>query len=86
MFLELDEGTKFIDVLVDAAIDNQKDSGTSKIGMRTISEKYGIALSKVEDAIKRLNYNLKESCPQYIRKYKLLKVELVQTDESEWFE
>lgn len=54
MFLELDEGTKFIDVLVYAAIDNQKDSGTSKIGMRTISEKYGIALSKVEDAIKRL--------------------------------
>ena len=54
MFLELDEGTKFIDVLVYAAIDNQKDSGTSKIGMRTISEKYGIALIKVEDAIKRL--------------------------------
>ncbi len=53
-FLELDEGTKFVDVLVYAVIDNQKDSGTSKIGMRTISEKYNIALSKVEEAIKRL--------------------------------
>ena len=53
-FLELDEGTKFIDVLVYAAIDFQKDSGTSKIGMRTIADKYNIALSKVEDAIKRL--------------------------------
>ena len=53
-FLELNEGTKFIDVLVYAAIDYQKDSGTARIGMRTISEKYGIALSKVEDSVKRL--------------------------------
>lgn len=53
-FLELEEGTKFVDVLVYAAIDNQKDSGTSRIGMRTIADKYKIALSKVEEAIKRL--------------------------------
>lgn len=52
----MDKGTKFVDVLVYAAIDNQKDSSThkSRIGMRTISEKYSIALSKVEDAVKRL--------------------------------
>jgi DNA-binding MarR family transcriptional regulator len=55
-FLELKAGTKFIDVLVYAAIDFQKDSTTykSRIGMRTIADKYNIALSKVEDAIKRL--------------------------------
>jgi len=55
-FLELNKGTKFMDVLVYAAIDNQKDSTThtSKIGMRTIADKYNIPLSKVEDAIKRL--------------------------------
>lgn len=55
-FLELDKGTKFVDVLVYAAIDNQKDSTTNKsrIGMRTIADKYNIALSKVEDAVKRL--------------------------------
>ena len=55
-FLEMDKGTKFVDVLVYAAIDNQKDSitHTSKIGMRTIADKYNIPLSKVEDAIKRL--------------------------------
>ena len=52
----MDKGTKFVDVLVYAAIDNQKDNSTytSRIGMRTIAEKYNIALSKVEDAIKRL--------------------------------
>lgn len=55
-FLEMNKGTKFIDVLVYATIDNQKDSttNTSNIGMRTIAEKYNIPLSKVEDAIKRL--------------------------------
>lgn len=55
-FLEMDKGTKFIDVLVYAAIDYQKDSTThtSRIGQRTIAEKYNIPLSKVEDAIKRL--------------------------------
>ena len=55
-FLELKAGTKFIDVLVYAAIDFQKDSTTykSRIGMRTIADKYGIALSKVEAAISRL--------------------------------
>ena len=55
-FLELEKGTKFVDVLVYAALDNQKDNKTytSRIGMRTISEKYNIPLSKVEDAIKRL--------------------------------
>jgi DNA-binding MarR family transcriptional regulator len=55
-FLEMDKGTKFVDVLVYAAIDNQKDNSTytSRIGMRTIADKYNIALSKVEDAIKRL--------------------------------
>ena len=52
----MDKGTKFVDVLVYAAIDNQKDNSTytSRIGMRTIADKYNIALSKVEDAIKRL--------------------------------
>ena len=55
-FLEMDKGTKFVDVLVYAALDNQKDNETyrSRIGMRTIAEKYNIPLSKVEDAIKRL--------------------------------
>lgn len=55
-FLEIDKGTKFVDILVYAAIDNQKDSTTNKsrIGMRTIADKYNIALSKVEDAVKRL--------------------------------
>ena len=52
----MDKGTKFVDVLVYAAIDFQKDSSThtSRIGQRTIAEKYNIPLSKVEDAIKRL--------------------------------
>lgn len=52
----MNKGTKFVDVLVYSAIDNQKDSttNTSNIGMRTIAEKYNIPLSKVEDAIKRL--------------------------------
>jgi len=55
-FLEMDKGTKFLDVLVYAAIDFQKDSSnnTSRIGQRTIADKYNIPLSKVEDAIKRL--------------------------------
>ena len=55
-FLKMDKGTKFVDVLVYAAIDYQKDSSThtSKIGMRTIADKYNIPLSKVEDAVKRL--------------------------------
>lgn len=55
-FLKMDKGTKFVDVLVYAAIDYQKDSSThtSKIGMRTIADKYSIPLSKVEDAVKRL--------------------------------
>lgn len=64
-FLELYEGTKFIDVLVYAAIDFQKDSGTSKIGMRTISDKYNIALSKVEDSVKRLKDNGFLECEQH---------------------
>lgn len=45
-----------------------------------------MAHQSAKDAIKRLNYYVKETSPQYIRKYKLLKVELVQTDESDWFE
>ena len=58
-FLELKAGTKFIDVLVYATIDFQKDSTTykSRISMRTIAEKYSIALSKVEAAISRLKKN-----------------------------
>ena len=46
----MNKGTKFVDVLVYSAIDNQKDSttNTSNIGMRTIAEKYNIPLSKVE--------------------------------------
>ena len=58
-FLALKTGTKFIDVLVYAAIDFQKDSTThkSRIGLRTIADKYNIALSKVEDAVKRLKTN-----------------------------
>lgn len=53
-FLESKKGTKFIDILVYAAIDYQKEGNTSNIGMRTIAEKYNIPLSKVEEAIKRL--------------------------------
>ena len=58
-FLTLDKGTKFLDVLVYAIIDFYKDGTTykSRIGMRTIAIKYNIALSKVEDAIKRLKEN-----------------------------
>lgn len=55
-FLELKAGTKFLDVLVYAIIDNQKDSTTrkSRIAMRTMATKYNIPLSKVELAVKRL--------------------------------
>lgn len=55
-FLELKENTKFIDILVYAILDNQRDgaTNTSKIGMKTISDKYNISLQKVEDSIKRL--------------------------------
>jgi Mn-dependent DtxR family transcriptional regulator len=55
-FLEIDKGTKFVDILVYAAIDYQKDSAThkSRIGQRTIADKYNIALSKVEESVKRL--------------------------------
>ena len=58
-FLNLKEGTKFIDVLVYAAIALHTDSETDKarIGMRTIAEKYDIALSKIEAAIDRLKKN-----------------------------
>lgn len=58
-FQKQTEGTKFIDVLVYAIIALHKDSitGKSRIGMRTISEKYNIALSKVEAAINRLKTN-----------------------------
>ena len=58
-FLNLKEGTKFIDILVYAAIAWQYDEEEkrSRIGMRTISEKYNIALSKVEAAIDRLKNN-----------------------------
>lgn len=58
-FQKQTEGTKFIDVLVYAIIALHKDSvsGKSRIGMRTISEKYNIALSKVEAAIDRLKTN-----------------------------
>lgn len=58
-FLNLKEGTKFIDVLVYAAIALHTDSETNKarIGMRTIAEKYDIALSKIEAAIDRLKKN-----------------------------
>ena len=58
-FLNLKEGTKFIDVLVYAAIALHTDSETGKarIGMRTIAEKYDIALSKIEAAIDRLKKN-----------------------------
>lgn len=58
-FLNLKEGTKFIDVLVYAAIAWQYDEEEkrSRIGMRTIAEKYNIALSKVEAAIERLTKN-----------------------------
>ena len=63
----MDKGTKFVDVLVYAAIDNQKDNTTytSRIGMRTIADKYNIALSKVEDAIKRLKESGYIDCKQY---------------------
>ena len=58
-FLNLKEGTKFIDVLIYAAIAWQYDEEEkrSRIGMRTIAEKYNIALSKVEAAIERLKKN-----------------------------
>ena len=58
-FLNLKEGTKFIDILVYAAIALHTDSETGKarIGMRTIAEKYDIALSKIEAAIDRLKKN-----------------------------
>lgn len=58
-FLNLKEGTKFIDVLVYAAIAYQTDSetGKSRIAMRTISEKYSITLLKVEQSVKRLKTN-----------------------------
>lgn len=58
-FLDLDAGTKFIDILVYSIIDFQKDSLThkSRIGVRTIAEKYNITLVKVEESIKRLKDN-----------------------------
>lgn len=58
-FLNLKEGTKFIDVLVYAAIALHTDSETDKarIGMRTIAEKYNITLLKVEQAVARLAKN-----------------------------
>ena len=45
----MDKGTKFMDVLVYAAIDNQKDSTTytSKIGMRTIAAYSGDSRSPI---------------------------------------
>jgi DNA-binding MarR family transcriptional regulator len=58
-FLNLKEGTKFIDVLVYAAIALHTDSETGKarIGMRTIAEKYNITLLKVEQSVERLKKN-----------------------------
>lgn len=58
-FLKQTEGTKFIDVLVYAAIALHTDSETGKarIAIRTIAEKYNIASSKVEPAIQRLKKN-----------------------------
>lgn len=58
-FLDLDSGTKFIDVLIYAIIDFYKDSITNKsrIGMQKISDKYNISLSQVEKAVKRLKEN-----------------------------
>lgn len=58
-FLKQTEGTKFIDVLVYAAIALHTDSETGKarIGMRTIAEKYNITLLKVEQSIDRLKKN-----------------------------
>lgn len=58
-FLELKEGTKFIDILVYAILDLYKDGTTNKsrIGMRKISDKYNISLLKVEQSIKRLKDN-----------------------------
>lgn len=58
-FLKLKEGTKFIDVLVYAAIAWQydEDEKRSRIGMRTIAEKYNISKQKVEEAVARLNKN-----------------------------
>lgn len=55
-FLELDSGTKFIDILVYAILEFNKDgtSNKSRIGMRKIAEKYSISLLKVEQSIKRL--------------------------------
>lgn len=58
-FLNLKEGTKFIDVLVYAAIAWQYDEEEkrSRIGMRTIAEKYNISKQKVEEAVARLKDN-----------------------------
>lgn len=58
-FLDLKTKTKFIDVLVFAAIALHTNGKTYKarIGMRTISEKYNITLVKVEESIKRLKAN-----------------------------
>lgn len=58
-FLKQTEGTKFIDILVYAAIALHTDSETGKarIAIRTIAEKYNIASSKVEPAIQRLKKN-----------------------------
>lgn len=63
-FLDLNEGTKFIDVLVYAVIALHTDQDTKKarIGMRTIADKYNISLSKVEPAINRLIENEYLSC------------------------
>lgn len=56
-FLELRDNTKFIDVLVYAALDFQKNKDTSKsrLGMRTIANKYDISLMTVEASVKRLS-------------------------------
>lgn len=58
-FLNLKEGTKFIDILVYAAIAWQYDEEEkrSRIGMRTIAEKYNISKQKVEEAVARLAKN-----------------------------
>lgn len=55
-FLSLKEGTKFIDVLVYAAIvlHTDAETGKSRIGIRTIAEKYNISKQKVEEAVERL--------------------------------
>ena len=58
-FNNLKEGTKFIDVLVYAAIalHTDEESGKARIGMRTIAEKYNISKQKVEEAVARLKKN-----------------------------